>query len=115
MEARVKINRFEYKVKMLEWNDERLRMDDGELHFGVTDMKDKEIYLANNLDEQTLTNTIIHEVTHAYIDSYGMLQVEWTDEILADFMATHLANICETLSEIEKGFSKEKADGKRRV
>lgn len=97
MECKVRINNIDYVVKIIEWNDERLRMDDGDLHFGVTNMKEKEIYIANNLPAQTLDNTITHEIIHAYIDAYGMLQVDWNDEIIADFIAAHFKNIIVTL------------------
>ena len=100
MECKVKINNIDYGIKVIDWDDERLRMPDGDYHFGVTNFKEKEIYIANNLKDETMTNTLIHELTHAFIDSYGLLQVEWNDEIVADFMGAHLENIVNTLQEI---------------
>ena len=110
MECKIKINNLDYAVKIIDWDDERLRMEDDKLHFGVTNMKDNEIYLANNLSEQTTTSTLIHEITHAYIDAYGMLQVCWDDEIIADFISAHLENIIKTLEEIGDKMSKEKSN-----
>lgn len=94
---KININNIDYIFKIVEWNDERLKMEDGDFHFGVTNFKDKEIYIANNLSEQTKRTTIIHEITHAFIDSFGMLQIDWNDEIVADFISAHLDNINEVL------------------
>ena len=111
MECKVKINNIDYGIKVIDWDDERLRMPDGDYHFGVTNFKEKEIYIANNLKDETMTNTLIHELTHAFIDSYGLLQVEWNDEIVADFMGAHLENIVNTLQEISDEMTKEKENG----
>lgn len=108
MECTVRINNIDYVLKIIKWNDERLRMPDGDFHFGVTNMKEKEIYIANNLPEQTLENTLRHEIIHAYIDAYGMLQVEWNDEIIADFIAAHFKNIIITLEIITNKIMEEK-------
>lgn len=112
MECKVRVNNIDYGIKVIDWDDERLRMPDGELHFGVTNMKENEIYIANNLPEQTMTTTLIHEVTHAYIDAYGLLQVCWTDEIVADFMGAHLENIINTLQKVSDEMAREKENGK---
>ena len=110
----VKLNTFNYKIKIVDRDYEGLLMPDGYYRFGVTNFKDKEIYIANNLKDKTMANTLIHELTHAFIDSYGFLQVEWNDEIVADFVATYLEKIIEALTEIEKQRVKEQRDAKRR-
>lgn len=94
-------------IKVIEPDDDRLLMPDGHYHFGVTNFKEKEIYIANNLKDETMTNTLIHELTHAFIDSYGLLQVEWNDEIVADFVATYLENFVNILESISDNMQKE--------
>ena len=111
-----KINNYEYKIRIVKWNDRNLMMEDGKYHFGVTNFKDKEIYIANNLKAEAFMNTMIHELIHAYIDSYGLLQIKWDDEIVADFVSTYLENIGNTLEEISKKLEKgRKRYGKRRT
>lgn len=97
----LKINNNTYKIFFVNPDDTRLQMEDGEYHFGITDFNKKEIYIANNLNKDTLRYTLIHELTHAVIDSYGFLQVEWNDEIVADFMGNYLLTILKLIEEIE--------------
>lgn len=101
----IKIHNYKYKIIFAKEKDERLLMEDGSYHSGVTDFIKKEIYIREDLSDQALTYTINHEITHAIIDSYGMLQVEWNDEIVADFIAVHLQtfqNIFEQINEQDK-------------
>lgn len=98
----IKINNNNYILYMLPPNSVELQMEDGNFHTGVTDFHKKEIYIADNLTNDTKRYTIIHEITHALIDSYGFLQVEWTDEIVADFVANYLPNILDILNKMEK-------------
>lgn len=96
----IKINNNTYKICEVEFNDEKLKMEDGNYHFGITDFNKKEIYIANNLNEDAKRYTTLHELTHALIDSYGFLQVDWNDEIVADFIGNYFLNICDILNEI---------------
>lgn len=83
------INNFEYELLFVNWNDENLKVEDNDYRSGMTNFKEKRIYIANNLNKESLNYTLKHEITHAIIDSYGMLQIEWNDEIVADFMAIY--------------------------
>lgn len=98
----IKINNNNYKISKLPPDSEELKMEDGEYHFGITDFNKKEIYIADNLSDNAKSYTLIHELTHALIDSYGFLQVEWNDEIVADFMGNYFLNICDILSKLSK-------------
>ena len=91
----IELNNNRYAVKIVKYDDENLLMDDGDYHFGVTDFKDKIIYIADNLSNSAFKNTLLHEITHAVIDSFGFLQVEWNDEIVADFMANYSTMIAD--------------------
>lgn len=106
IECSVKINNYEYKVKYLEEYDDRLMMEDEKYHCGITDFIKKEIYIREDLQEEVESSVLIHELVHAYIDSYGMLQVKWDDEIVADFVGAQMMNILESLEEI--GLQKER-------
>lgn len=103
----IKINNNTYKIFFVNSNSEKLQMEDGEFHSGTIDFYKKEIYIADDLNQDTLRYTLIHELTHAVIDSYGFLQVDWNDEVVADFMANYIPNIADFLNKIEE---KSKAD-----
>lgn len=91
----IELNENRYAVKIVKYDDENLLMEDGDYHFGVTDFKDKIIYIADNLSNYAFKNTLLHEITHAVIDSFGFLQVDWTEEVVADFMANYSTMIAD--------------------
>lgn len=96
----IKLNKNQYAVKIVKHDDENLLMDDGDYHFGVTDFNKKIIYIANNLSDSAFEYTLLHEITHAVIESFGFLQVEWNDEIVADFMANYSTIIADNYNYI---------------
>lgn len=98
----IKINNNDYEFWMLPPDSVELKMEDGTYHTGVTDFHKKKIYIADNLDKDTQRYTIINELIHAMIDSYGFMQIDWNDEIVADFIANYLPNILKILSDIEE-------------
>ena len=99
---KIKINNFEYKLYLVNWNNERLNVGDNDYRSGMTYFKEKEIYIANNLKKDSYNYTLKHELTHAIIDSYGLLQIEWNDEIVADFMAIYSEILNELLGILDK-------------
>ena len=99
---KLKINNFEYKIYFVNYNDEHLDIGDNDYRSGMTYFKEKEIYIANNLKRDSYDYTLKHELTHAIIDSYGLLQIEWNDEIVADFMAIYSKILYELLEILDK-------------
>lgn len=99
---KLKINNFEYELHFVEWNDEHLNMGDNDYRSGMTYFKEKEIYIANNLKKDSYDYTLKHELTHAIIDSYGMLQIQWNNEVVADFMAIYSKTLNELINLLEK-------------
>ena len=89
----LEINNWKYEIYVVEEDDDVLQMDDGYYHSGVTDMKEQRIYLQKGLNEQQMWYTVVHELTHAYLQAYGLLQVEYTDEVIADIMGIYGKNI----------------------
>lgn len=96
----VKIHNNIYNIHLINKNSKYLVMDDGEVHSGVTDFITKDIYIRNDLSDSSLKYTLYHEITHAYIESYGLLQIDWNDEIVADFVANYMIDILGTIDEI---------------
>ena len=105
----IKINNFDYKIIFVKEKDDRLLMNNS-YHSGITDFIKKEIYIQEDLPFQTMNYTLMHELTHAVIDSFGMLQVEWNDEIVADFVAIYLPVFTDICRQIEKQSTKHKSD-----
>lgn len=89
----LEINNWKYEIYVVYEDDEILQMDDGFYHSGVTDLKEQRIYLQKGLNEQQMWYTVVHELTHAYLQAYGLLQVAYTDEVIADIMGVYGKNI----------------------
>lgn len=96
-----KVNYFEYEILELDSHDERLKIDN-DYHWGICSYKDRKIYINKDLNFINKKETLIHEVTHAFIEAYGFLQVNLTDEIVSDFVAAHIFNILRVINEYFK-------------
>lgn len=100
-----------YEVQFVKSDDKHLLMEDNEYHSGVTDFINKTIYINKNLkNDNSISYTVMHELTHAMIDSYGFLQVDWNDEIIADFMALYSSKLYELAEKVEEQFSIEREE-----
>ena len=102
----IKINNNIYKIYFVDKNNKKLLIECEEYHSGVTYFKEKEIYIDKTLNQYSLKYTIIHELTHAYLDSYGFLQVDFTDEIIADLFGNYLFSIMRDYYKIKEEFEK---------
>lgn len=98
----LEINNWKYEIYVVNEDDDVLQMDDGYYHSGVTDMKEQRIYLQKGLNEQQMWYTVVHELTHAYLQAYGFLQVEYTDEVIADIMGAYGKNILKDAEKVVK-------------
>lgn len=96
----IEINNNIYLIKTVPQNDENLLMDDGEYHSGVTDFYNKIIFINQDLHSYALRYTLLHEITHAMIDSYGFMQVDWNNEIVADFIANNIYTAYDIMDKI---------------
>jgi uncharacterized phage-like protein YoqJ len=57
--------------------------------FGVCDDNDKTIYILNNLTKEKMRKVLCHEIVHAAMFSYNINLDWWTEEIVADIIATY--------------------------
>ena len=92
-----------YKINNLEWKVTYvLTFDDDEEEetFGQTIFKDLEIQILQGLNYDVKKRTLIHEVTHAFIFSYGLDQTSIDEEFLCRFMESHAQKILETVDGI---------------
>lgn len=66
------------------------------------------IYLNKEVDKQVFRTTLIHELTHAYIFSFGFTQVVLDDEVMCDFLGAYADSIVRLADSIIKTLRKEK-------
>lgn len=98
-------NSITYRINDLIWNIEtvdessdHLKIDDPNSSFdsayGITDAENLTIYLQREkLDSQLYMRYMIHELTHAYILSYGIDADNMKEEDICLFMQSHATNI----------------------
>ncbi len=101
-ETSITIHNYKWIIKLVESNNKNLLMDDNEYHSGVTNFRDKVIYINSDLCKDSFSYTLYHELTHAFINSFGMLQVDWNDEIVADFVAVYIQDIMQAYNYVYK-------------
>lgn len=100
------VNNISWNIEFVDEFDDNLLMDDGYHHCGITNYKTKTVYINKNLIQSVLLDTLIHELTHVYIESYGLLQIEWNDEIVADFMSHNGISIFKLVEEVVEKINK---------
>ena len=67
----IKIHNNTYNVHLIDEHSKYLIMDDGETHSGVTDFVTKNIYIRNDLNDDSLKYTLYHEITHGLSQHYN--------------------------------------------
>ena len=98
------INGIRWKIEFTD-RPEDLYLD-GSIRLGITDRNVHTIYLSDKLCGALLRKVLLHELTHAWLFSYGYdLDVE-TEELLCTFVDTYSEQISEQVDRIltSKGF-----------
>lgn len=83
----IKINKYKYRIN--ETNNPRdKRLFDGKRYkVAVCDLINQKILIYNKISKARIINNIIHELIHAYIDAFGI--IELSEEIVCEFFAAH--------------------------
>lgn len=89
-----KINGLKWNVFFVDKNDDKL-LYDGSNNLGVTYYDDLEIYLKTDMSKPLFRQTVIHELVHAFLFSYGihLENSDVTEEAVCDFCGAHLDKI----------------------
>ena len=90
-----KINDRKWKLKLVKDNDKVLEKTDDEMSVcGITHFSKATIYINQEIDKDVMRDTIIHELTHAFLFVYGFGQVEnFTEEMVCDIMGAYATDI----------------------
>lgn len=57
----------------------------GQKVFGQTDIVKQTIKILRSADLERKIKSLIHELSHAFQDAYGFVNIEWTKETLSNF------------------------------
>lgn len=86
--SRIKINDINWYI--IEENEGiHLGKDDDNFVVGLCDTLEHKIYLYNKLEIEHKYKTLIHEMTHAYISSYGFKDIIFDEENICNFFEAY--------------------------
>lgn len=96
---RLNINNVEYEILEVNSNSKNLIVD-GTFRVAAIHYDTAKIYLARYLKEDIKYSSLIHEITHAYICSYGMLPIKQFDqELMCEFIAAYGGKIIDDVND----------------
>lgn len=103
----VKINKFTYEVKFEGDGDNVYLKEDsnGRMIFGLCQYGKNIIHIHKDLPIDRMRHTLIHELTHAYIEAYGLYHTSCeNDEGVCDFMGAYGRDIIKEADRILKEY-----------
>ena len=101
-----KINKVDWKIKLVSSNHPKLRRSDGSVALGACDDTTKTIYMSDKIPKYKLKKVLCHEITHAAMFSYNVNMNIDQEELVADLIATYGAEIIEVTNRIFSRISK---------
>ncbi len=84
---KIKIHNDTWKIKVVDRNKKKMNPGEGELNLGLTEYEKNCISIRNGMKRSVTRSTVIHELTHAFLFSYGN-KVE-DEEQMCDFFGVH--------------------------
>lgn len=101
MKIKIKIYNDIWKVKLVNADAKKMNPDENHINFGLTEYAKGKISIRAGLSESVARSTVIHELVHAFLFSYGHT-VEG-EEAMCDFFGTHADEIIDLADQIMKG------------
>ena len=93
------INNIAWNIKFIPGSSGELQRYDGTYTIGMTDNRQKIIFLYDGLDGALLYKVLCHEMVHAFCFSYDLRFSVEEEERLADFIATYGKDIFDMTDE----------------
>ncbi len=83
------INGYEWNIVWVSPNSDNLRRSDNSLTVGVTDWREKCVYLSNGLRGAFLRRVMAHELVHCFCFSYNIEMDIEEEEFMADWISLY--------------------------
>lgn len=97
---RFQVNGVYWKVVFVNPSSDDLKRDDGSITLGVCDNNVKCIYMSSALKNELFVKVLIHELTHAWIFSYGIYLTLEQEEFVCEFVSNYGRNILDMADEL---------------
>lgn len=95
---KIKINNYNWSVHFEE-PDAEIMNDDG-YYIGLTLFHKLSIHIRKGLPEELTRSTVIHELVHAFLFTYGIKEDEYDEEKVCEFFGTHADQIMKLTDKI---------------
>lgn len=109
LNSTVKINKILYQIKTVDNKELNRHQDEDNSVIGLTDCIDQIIYLDKDLKKERMKQTLIHELTHAYINECYPSEI-FDEEDLCNFIAIYSEDILTEANRIYKEVKSELQD-----
>lgn len=94
------MNNLEWELYFVEHDHPRLENTDQEIHLGITYKSEQTIYIDRTVSSQQIYKTVVHELIHAFLFSYGFDNCEWDEESMCNFIGQNAENIIKLANEV---------------
>lgn len=98
---KIKIHNDTWKVKLIKTSVKKMNPSENRINLGLTEYTEGVINIREGLSESVTRSTVIHELVHVFIFSYGCT-VEG-EEAMCNFFGAHADEIIELTERIMKG------------
>lgn len=101
IDVTVRINNTDWEIRLVSGKKKDMHPTDDSYNIGLTEYLDDVIKIRKHMTESCTRSTVIHELIHAFIFSYGYT-IEG-EEAMCNFFGAHADKIMELTDEIMKG------------
>lgn len=107
---KIDINGLEWEILCAHSEDKKLYTDNTDC-YGVTYFQEQQIYLDIDISKGLFRQTVIHELVHAFLFSFGYhLDCDEIEEAVCDFVGSHLDNIYKIANKVVEKCYKNRSD-----
>lgn len=94
------INGYNWSLVFVNNNSEKLMRSDGSITVGMTDWKDRCVYLSNKLHGSFLRRVLAHELCHCFCFSYNVVMPIEEEEYLAYWISLYGSELVYLLDDL---------------
>lgn len=106
---KIQIHNYTWTVQMIQGDSEKMNPEPDCYRAGLTEYAEQIISIREGMSRERTRATVIHELVHAFIDSFGYTADEMNEEEICNFFGANADEIIRLTNEIMKGV-KEDAD-----
>ncbi|NCU41385.1 MAG: hypothetical protein EOM19_01510 [Candidatus Moranbacteria bacterium] len=101
-----------FKIGNLSWTAEIVKSESAELKdgalLGICRIYEKRICITEDVDKELGNRLIIHELTHAFIETYKIKKTKYSEEDVCHLIEVHLQEIAKLSNQVTTALYKVK-------